>query len=330
MKISNHLHLLISVLIIPISACGEGSRITTKVTVIEENGIPVEDAQVHIGYPSHQPSTVQGESGRGTTNEDGEFSFTGAASWKVSVKASKEGHYDSLESPDTRRADARGIAQLISEIDATLTLREIRNPVPMYVRRLQIRSPITEEELGFDFFANDWVSPYGSGEAAHVYIKFRGTMDPEGIRNLMTWRFPNEEDGILRVEPHKGGSRFVWPYLAPTTGYRETMRWQYTRPDALAINDEDPSVQSAFEPAYWIFRFNTVVDENGQILSANYGKFYGSLFINGIADQPGHPGFAIQRGAIYVNPEENERSMEFDTTRNLAHESLPPYALLRP
>lgn len=314
--------------IVPISACAE--QTTTRLKVVDEMGEPIHGATAGVVYYSQTPSSVAGDNDDGITSEDGLFVFSGKAYWLGQIGATKDGFYGSSRELEVTEPDNYGQARVKNEIDATLTLREIHNPVPMYVRRLQIRAPITEEELGFDFFANDWVSPYGSGEAAHVYIKFTGTMDPEGIRNLMTWRFPNEEDGILRVEPHKGGSRFVWPYLAPTTGYRETMRWQYTRPDALAINDEDPSVQSAFEPAYWIFRFNTVVDEHGQILSANYGKFYGSLFINGIADQPGHPGFAIQRGAIYVNPEENERSMEFDTSRNLANESLPPYALLRP
>ncbi|TVP76048.1 MAG: hypothetical protein EA353_12690 [Puniceicoccaceae bacterium] len=146
----------------------------------------------------------------------------------------------------------------------------------------------------------------------------------------MEWHFPNDHDGIIRIEPAKGSSRFVWPYLAPDVGYNQEMRWQYTRPDALAFEENDKSIQNAHRPGHWIIRFNTKVDKDGEIISANYGKFYGRIFINGSFEQPGHPGFAIRDGVIYINPEENERAMEFKSDYNLAKDSLPPAALLLP
>jgi hypothetical protein len=76
---------------------------------------------------------------------------------------------------------------------------------------------------------------------------------------------------------------------------------------------EDTLVKDEVMDRHYFFRIRTVQDEKGQIQSALYGKIYQDirLYVGTRAPKPGI-GFAY-----YLNPNPNDRNVEFDPKRNL-------------
>jgi hypothetical protein len=56
------------------------------------------------------------------------------------------------------------------------------------------------------------------------------------------------------------------------------------------------------EPKNYIFRVNTILDKNGNVKSAQYGKIYGDF---------------EEVLTTYFNPEPNSRELEYDMQHNL-------------
>jgi hypothetical protein len=178
-------------------------------------------------------------------------------------------------------------------------LKQIANPIPMYARRVNRAVPSQNEDLGFDMFAGDFVTPYGRGKTSDMIFRLevteRAKKDYDYKLNVA---FPNTPDGILPFNPtpHLQGSALRSPYGAPDRGFLPT--WTVTRsrrPGTAENSNYDPEKHGYF------FRIRSSVDKTGKILSANYGKIYGD-FMN---------------FTYYLNPAPNDRNVEFDPKRNL-------------
>ena len=73
---------------------------------------------------------------------------------------------------------------------------------------------------------------------------------------------------------------------------------------ALEINSEGRVVAGGRlgeRPTCFLLRVRTVLDENGKVVSAHYGKIYPEQM----------------NVLYYLNPEPNSRSLEYDPARNL-------------
>ena len=66
------------------------------------------------------------------------------------------------------------------------------------------------------------------------------------------------------------------------------------------------------ESDYLMFRVRTVLDNEGNITSARYGKIYGPVEYG--EEERGGGGV---RFIYYLNPTANDRNLEFDPSRNL-------------
>ncbi len=80
--------------------------------------------------------------------------------------------------------------------------------------------------------------------------------------------------------------------------------------------DESPgNVVNQFSKDSGLFlRLRTKLDENGEVVRANYAKLYGDpTFSWNIRTGEG----AIHFRYVYFNPEVNDRNLEFDTDKNL-------------
>ena len=64
-------------------------------------------------------------------------------------------------------------------------------------------------------------------------------------------------------------------------------------------------------PGYF-FRIRSVVGENGEIVSAYYGKIQGDILVTPINSKS-----CLLRFTCYANPNSNDRNLEFDTRKNL-------------
>jgi hypothetical protein len=273
-------------------------RMTIK--VVDEDGNPIGGAKAGVGYYTHsQPAAIDG-----VTDTNGIFivehsvepSYGGYA---LGFGADKPGYYSVHESqllPPTY--DAAKWNQNI-----VLVLKKIGHPIAMYAKHVETKTPKENEPIGFDLTAGDWVTPYGTGKTADIFFTVhRKVISVHEYDAELSLTFPNKGDGIA-VAPQQPsiGSDFTTSRTASDGGYEPERSWHYS-------NSETPL--SVF--GYFI-RVRTVLDENGNIKSALYGKIIGdiSLYVGTKVPQSGI-------GFTYcLNPTPNDRNLEFDPSRNL-------------
>lgn len=221
--------------------------------------------------------------------------------------AKKEGYYptatDGEHSPLAKDFDPSKLV--------TIRLKPIKNPISMYAKNLTaeevggLKMPNYDgKSFGYDLVAGDWVVPHGKGVVSDFIFKFEGN---EGrVLNLEEWekkitlRFSNEKDGIIAwmgtsEAGRMYGSELVSDYEAAKEGYQDT--WvQRTWKEKGGYHQTTSNMDRNF-----YFRVRTKVDENGNIISAHYGKIYGDFM----------------SFTYYLNPTPNDRNVEFDPKRNL-------------
>jgi hypothetical protein len=168
----------------------------------------------------------------------------------------------------------------------TLMLKKIGKPIPMYAKSITyIKFPIFNKPIGYDLTIGDWVAPYGKG--ANTDFLFAENHVDAKSGYTFTVSFPNPGDGIqgLTRDWSLGVSGLVSFHEAPIDGYQPKYeKTQMSNPDRI-----------------YYFRVRTKLDENGNVVSAHYGKIYGDFM----------------QFRYYFNPTPNNRNIEFDPKQNL-------------
>jgi hypothetical protein len=195
-------------------------------------------------------------------------------------------------------------------------LKEIRKPIPMYVKNIEILLPKTNETFGVDFWVGDLVAPHGKGKMVDflfTYTILMPSTDSQECVELMTFEGADRNDGVILLKSdsqnrHPPLSRFPSVYEAPREGYEQRFemftRWAQEKiVESKRITDDE----------YLVFRSRTLTDNNEQITSAHYGKMYYVSF--------GRTRKALDGGVVkmqyYFNPTPNDQNIEFDTSNNL-------------
>jgi len=190
-------------------------------------------------------------------------------------------------------------------------LKPIGNRVPMYAKKLGWDTflPETNKPIGYDLQIGDWVGPYGKG----ITPDFVFTLDrhftsvTQDFDATLALTFPNDGAGIQSVMADSTGSSFRIPRLAPTNDYEPKLVLQMYRKDGKSIVGV-----SANTGQNYFFRIRTKKDDQGNIVSAMYGKIYG-----GIGWDIFHSPVAQLQFTYYLNPTPNDRNVEFDPMHNL-------------
>jgi hypothetical protein len=270
--------------------------------VIDETGQPVSGATVAIWYYIHPPAGQSEASDKieGLTDTNGTFtaSQTNTGSIDLGFQASKLGYY--VTSKGHEFADFKDSDPGKWNPSVTLVLKRIARPVPMYARWVQVWPLKGDGSAGYDLMAGDWVRPIGAGTSSD--ITFKRIFDKRSGTDFdytLTVAFPNNGDGIQEFsipESDKGSALFS-PHEAPAVGYiSQLVRTNCAHPGEDHRADYDPS-------RIYFFRVHTVLDQNGNVKSALYGKIYGDpIFMN---------------FHYYLNPSPNDRNIEFDPKQNL-------------
>jgi len=280
--------LIILVFIFSVSACA-GTPVHVSLTVIDDDGEPVADADVSMSFLLSQGANVFD----GNTDSEGKVQTTDLASYGVGMVIEKDGYYR------TRLRTGYGHQKL------TLLLREKKNPIAMYAKRVLL-SNIDPNwnglQLGYDLQVGDFVSPYGKGVVSDLLIKQtydRG--ETWHYNNVTRIRFSNPGDGLIpfHVAENRKSSKFGSDYLAPETGYQEEFVHRRERRGL-----ESPVTGNVDRDRNFYFRVRTVLNEEGEVKSAHYGKIYGEI-----------PGITH-----YFNPTPNDRNVEYEVLNNLFEE----------
>ena len=224
------MHTLLTCWIAVITACGMGETITTTVEVVSEEGEPIPGALVHIAYPTDTPAQTRGAWSKELSNEHGIYAFSAKVYSQVVVAVEKEGYYRSLIKPEIMVPDSQGYRKPV-DTHVKITLREIRDPVPMYARQLDMDLLVVGEPIGFDLFVHDWVAPHGKGTHVDLLFElggsFRDRIDQDSTLRLV---FPGQGNGMIAFDRSQyADSEFKSPYMAPADGYNNEWIFRKTR-----------------------------------------------------------------------------------------------------
>jgi hypothetical protein len=283
--------------------------------VTDSMGRNVPDAVVEVLFRIFEKPALK----TGKTDENGIVSMEGRMDGEALYSVKKEGYYDTRATYWFRLDLGNDVVNgkwtpWNPTID--VTLKEKRYPIPMYAQSIEIILPKTNETFGFDFQIGDFVAPHGRGEVVDFLFTHEIKMSSEGNQECierMTIEGMNTNDGVVLLKSdsqnkHPPLSRFPSIYEAPKDGYEQRLdmftRWlQEKQIENTRIMDDE----------YLVFRSRTTTDNNGQIISAHYGKMYYVSFGRTRKNLDG--GFVKMQ--YYFNPTSNDRNLEYDTNNNL-------------
>ena len=280
---------------------GAEAKITLR--VMDSRGTPVEDATVFsFLYPR---SESEAEITKGVTDKNGLFSVSGKTRSFVEYAIQKENYYSQKRGTYwVFRRDAEALCVkdgrwIPWNPTIEVTLKEKRNPIPMYVKQAQMKIPEMDKPVGYDLEKGDWVHPYGKGETPDMYMQYAETVVAEGqtLKRILTVTFPKEKDGLLRYEKDVNSPMFS-AYEAEEGDYQNKMDFVMEWKDWQLIEDTQLT-----GTGYLVFRSRTETDESGNIVSACYGKISGPL-------EFGVGKAKYIRLQYWFNPIPNDRNLE--------------------
>lgn len=284
------------------------------VLVLDDLGDPVDEAEVSIVYLTYNIETDTRIIGK--SDEDGKFHAEGETPLGIEVKVEKEGYYES-------RTD-----RLSRNMDHNLVMRLLRkkNPTALHVRKVSFGFPLNAEFVGFDLKKGELVKPYGKGEVADVM--FMSATEHESYKSasgVLTIQFA-DYCGLQMVPFLFGGiSDLKMDYEAPVGGYEQVF-----------VRVEESIYNTNLKQQVGYYLRTRVVEEDGEILSANYTKIVGDFRFD-----PRHSGWHVddenrpkEYGSIsftyYFNPTENDRNLEFEIGNNLFKDLDPIEKVFQP
>jgi len=284
-------------------------NVPVEVRVVDQDGAPVPSAEVKVLFVNLGVDDGRSD---GVTNSEGIFSTAGRCNSRIRVYVSKKGYYES-SLPEKSIYDPRypNDPQVIKQ-DVSLTLREIKNPIPMYAKQLSMTIPEKGQEVGFDLEAGDWVSPYGKGKNADILVLADGYFNSsQDTKSYLRLSFSNPDDGFILLENGIKESALKSPYLAPLSGYKPKItgiQGTFTNNDGKIVQ-----VDELLGSPVIIFRLRTEVDADGNVIKAQYGKIYNGFTFGGAASPDGY----FLKYSYYLNPTVNDRNLEYASGETL-------------
>jgi hypothetical protein len=287
---------------------GAKAKVTFRVT--DATGKAVEGAVIAGAFYNHGK---KGYGFRGFTDRDGLLEQENVCVLDLNYSVEKEGHYRSsgrhwFFKDRTDCVENNRWVPWNSVID--VTLKEMRKPISMYVKRVEIILPKKDKAFGFDFKKAELVNPYGGGNYADILLMCSGDQSSQGSLNFsksLTMTSSSNNDGFI-VRQKDAFSKLMSDHLAPEDGYVSEIK--------LKIKRTQEEVQEQIEITdneCVLFRSRTEM-KDGSIVHANYGKIYGEIWY-GVANN-GQEGARVSF-LYYFNPTPNDRNLEFDGKNNL-------------
>lgn len=290
---------------------GAEGQVTLRIT--DSIGKPVEKAEMKVAF-FHSDSRGGTVVSKGRTDTNGIFIAAGKTIHSMTYDVKKEDYYTTEGTYWFHRYGEEcvrdGRWQPWNPTN-TVILKEHRNPIPMYAKKVDACIPVQNQFIGFDLAKADWVAPYGQGITTDILLKYVSNYEgPQVFSKRLEITFNNPSDGVKSFDLDKT-SEFMSVYTAPEDGYATEVVDEYERTRTKILKSQEIG-----RGKYLVFRTRTVTNEAGRIISANYGKIYGPNLENPI--EYGRTGGDDRLVfTYYFNPTANDRNLEFDPSRNL-------------
>ncbi|HBA84462.1 MAG TPA: hypothetical protein DCZ95_10245 [Verrucomicrobia bacterium] len=312
-----------------------GAQGEVTLLVVDSTGKPVEKAKLSVAFWGSD-SSADVVASEGQTDPNGLFVAAGKTIGSMNYTITKDGYYKTTgkywfyrpsgldSNKNSAASPTSGEYWLYHQQEnsvkddrwqpwnptITLVLKERRQPIAMYAKRIDAPVPVRDTPVGFDLEVGDWVLPHGAGKQADVYFTYKANAQDFWTGSYeLTIACSNKMDGLVRMRKDMW-SEFLSAYEAPNDGYDTgvVLSLDMTK-DKILKKD----LFGAEE--YLIFRVRMVLDDKGNITSARYGKIYGPIEFGRIGKVEENRGGV--RFTCYFNPTANDRNLEFDPSQNL-------------
>jgi hypothetical protein len=294
------------------AVCKNGN-VDADLTIIvrDDKGNAVSNALVRGTFEAYGYTDYFGPKYKGLTDTNGVFMASGHGFGPVTVRVEKSGYYSTFVKHrlgDYTQAKKQGQWTKVN-LNCKVTLKKRRNPIPMYAKRVDTLVPKLDEPVGYDLLEGDWVKPYGKGKICDFTVTVSGNIKSFNDRHV--WgdiQFASQYDGVqtCRIIPLKSDLRSM--HVAPDDGYARSYKYE------KKINENRDEWINAYtrEDEYLVFRSRSVIDEDGNLVQANYGKIYND-FVCDFEDKDNIGLYFI----YFFNPTPNDRNIEFAPKQNL-------------
>ena len=273
--------------------------------VVDETGQPVEGAKARVYY-------LMTNEIAGLTDTNGIFTAShNDGSENLGFQAEKKGYYPfriMYHMGRNYKPDKWNPTQ-------TILLNRRINPIPMYAKHIEGGPPVFNEPVGYDLVIGDGIAPHGKGLTTDVI--FTGELNQKAKNDFdykLTVSFPKQGDGIQEFSVpsyylHDHGSELLSSQEAPTNGYQTQIIRTMSRHPGMGTKEDMNNPDRNY-----YFRVRTVVDDQGNVVSAHYGKIYGDFM----------------QFSYYFNPTPNDHNVEFDPKKNLVRDLKPLEGVSQP
>lgn len=289
-----------------------GAQAKECLRVVDQDGMPVADARIWGGL-----QTGEGYNDfipiQGNTNTNGEYTVKGKCNDRLTLRITKAGYYKTdfeLSYSNTaaipKVKDGKwqpyGYSRQVS-------LKKIIAPVNLtHPNPKRKQNPDVSAWHGYDLEQCEWLPPHGRGRHADMLVRINveasAAHDFKAFMEISFTNNPFAGAYLLKKDPY---SEMQSIYKADTNAVYQTSL-EYLHEEHPIIHREPiVYVQGANKTdtrldrdSYLVFRTRTKIDNDGNLVSAHYGKIYG----------PWEIFRSMHAYGVYFNPKENDTNLE--------------------
>ena len=145
-----------------LNACGES--FSHKVTVLDEEGKPIEGAKVEFAYIGYDEDDYREDVS--LSDKNGVVKSSGNAILRIHLEVTKAGYYTTSCHKSKGTELSKG-----KNHDIKIVLRKKIKPISLYAKKVVIGMPKNNIWIGYDFEVGDLVKPYGKGKQADFFCE---------------------------------------------------------------------------------------------------------------------------------------------------------------
>ena len=285
-------------------AFAEGADAKLTLHVVDQAGHDVPQADVMVIFAFHSRNKPI----FGKTDEKGCFTAEGRLAEEIIYTVNKKGYYKTDTKFWIMELETRCLKNgrwIPWNPTLQVTLKEIRKPIPMVAKKVEIKLPKDVQTMGFDFLVGDWVVPHGKGMTADMlYVYEEDRTDKNNVDLKLTLAFPGSGNGCY-IKKKEEFSALMSDHEARSDNYSSNIVSRVYKQNGAYVYEDQIT-----ENDYLVYRVRSRCDEKGNVVSAHYGKIYGPLEA---------PRDLARRIIVisYFNPTPDDRNLEFDGKNNL-------------
>ena len=288
----------------------KGAKAKIIYRVVDDDGTPLTNTTVYGQWQNDYPRKTWKETF--VTDTNGVFVANEKVGGRFGFYVKKDGYYLSSTGVDFHWRE--GVSPLVKDGKwqpygerRTLTVKRKKNPVEMNWHGGVFRAPATNEWVGLDLEDGQWCKPYGGGKFEDVKVKFSGEVIDHFTWDTVTEiSFTNIPYAGYHEMSKDSFSDMKSCYAASTNDASYADRTMtFISHGARGVPPNRQETDKLAGDKYIVFRTRCVVDDEGRLVSAHYGKICGEMG-GGLLKLM----FRGNDNGIYFNPTPNDTNLE--------------------